>query len=429
MHPRGIHIKFNQKVVNNLIIPNRFYSSSKGSSGSRRPAAVRRHLQPSPLKSKEALTVASTATANINTNNSNIDGTAAVPYQIDGANYQKVVSLGREESPTLDRASPASILLKNSALLVSRQLELLNIVLGWEQANQYVLKNPKGEAVGYLLEDKGILSTISRQLLHTRRPFNALVTDLQGNAVLKISRPVQLFLNSSIKVERGDGVEIGRVDSDWHLLRRRYNLFVGSEKRMRIDEATLSWDFNATSADDGQNLGLINRNWSGFVTEIFTDKGQYVVHFDATPNQKRSLSLEERAVLLACAITIDIDYFSRHSSSHHSSGLMGPVILGEGGGGSDESAPARTTPPPPSPPNGGLGGDVGGLGGMGDMGGSGFPSNPAPSPPPQSPQGQKNEWGDDPFLSDEEAGISSEEPDDSSSFLSDLWGAITGNDD
>jgi hypothetical protein len=136
----------------------------------------------------------------------------------------------------------------------------------------------------------------------------------------------------------------------------------------------LSWDF--TMADlYGNLIGSINRNFRGFGREIFTDTGQYVLRMDsASPettnitnsgavrrfpervmelvpipqetkprsktlesnrygqknmellNQKpqmelvertsaRGLSLDQRAVMLATAVSIDFDYFS-HSSGY-----------------------------------------------------------------------------------------------------------------
>lgn len=49
---------------------------------------------------------------------------------------------------------------------------MLNVFMGFEQANRYAIMNVKGEHVGYLAEeDQGILSTVSRQVLRTHRPF------------------------------------------------------------------------------------------------------------------------------------------------------------------------------------------------------------------------------------------------------------------
>jgi hypothetical protein len=136
----------------------------------------------------------------------------------------------------------------------------------------------------------------------------------------------------------------------------------------------LSWDF--TLADlNGNLIGSINRNFRGFGREIFTDTGQYVLRMDAASPEttniansdvvtqfpkritellpvpqdseknltnhprtaasfKRSvvrhrvpemslvertsakgLTLDQRAVMLATAVSIDFDYFSHHSGA------------------------------------------------------------------------------------------------------------------
>lgn len=73
-------------------------------------------------------------------------------------------------------------------------------------------------------------------------------------------------------------------------------------------------------------LAQIDRDWRGFGFEIFTDAGQYVIRFGSSdPNSKigpartiqelevtRPLTLAERAVAVALAISLDNDYFSRH---------------------------------------------------------------------------------------------------------------------
>jgi len=49
---------------------------------------------------------------------------------------------------------------------------MMNVFMGFEQANRYVIMNVNGEHVGYLAEeDQGIMSTITRQVLRTHRPF------------------------------------------------------------------------------------------------------------------------------------------------------------------------------------------------------------------------------------------------------------------
>jgi hypothetical protein len=47
--------------------------------------------------------------------------------------------------------------------------------------------------------------------------------------------------------------------------------------------------------------------------QLFTDGNIYMVKMDMLEDAVRVLTYDERAVLLATAITIDNDYFSRHS--------------------------------------------------------------------------------------------------------------------
>lgn len=126
-----------------------------------------------------------------------------------------------------------------------------------------------------------------------------------------------------------------------------------------VDARLLAWDFYLQD-EHGQILASVNRNFMGFGRELFTDTGQYVLRFDkgvadqevqerieqgvgineelkkvAEENKEAKLeherketqstaivpvpdiseaglTLDQRAILLAAAITIDIDYFSRH---------------------------------------------------------------------------------------------------------------------
>lgn len=108
-----------------------------------------------------------------------------------------------------------------------------------------------------------------------------------------------------------------------------------------VDEPFLSWDFSLLTADK-QLIGSVNRNFSGFAREIFTDTGVYALRMDSASlaeehsrrhllsqtnqttvpayDEKRTgMTLDQRAVMLAAAVSIDFDYFSRHTNT---SGIM-----------------------------------------------------------------------------------------------------------
>ena len=187
---------------------------------------------------------------------------------------------------------------------------------------------------------------------------------------------------------------IGEAQQQWAPLRRKYNLFVhrdspdpstpqltsgdlplSNSKALQpssaeapnsggefgqfayVDEPFLSWDFSLLTSDS-KLLGSVNRNFAGFGREIFTDTGVYALRMDSAglaqepghliskTGQRAQLAegpgmtLDQRAVMLATAVSVDFDYFSRKSGG---TGLMGgfwPVWLPGGTGGGAAGAEA-----------------------------------------------------------------------------------------
>ncbi|XP_052874957.1 altered inheritance rate of mitochondria protein 25 isoform X2 [Gossypium arboreum] len=225
--------------------------------------------------------------------------------------------------PTSPEEAQIAPLLARSNLLITRDIEWANLVLGFEQENRYAIVDvcyPQSP-VGFIREQSNV---ISRQLLRLRRPFVAYITDAMGNELFRVRRPFW-WITSSIYVEI-DGKEIGVVHRRWHLWRRVYDLYLGNKQFAVVENPGL-WNWTFTLKDiDGQVLAEIDRDWRGFGFEIFTDAGQYVIRFGkADPVLKtgpasmiqeldvsRSLTLSERAIALALAISLDNDYFSRH---------------------------------------------------------------------------------------------------------------------
>ncbi|KAK8619585.1 hypothetical protein V6N13_135867 [Hibiscus sabdariffa] len=225
--------------------------------------------------------------------------------------------------PTSQEEAQIAPLLARSNLLITRDIEWANLVLGFEQENRYAIVDvfyPQSP-VGFIREQSNI---ITRQLLRSRRPFVAYITDAMGQELFRVRRPFW-WITSSIFVEI-DGKEIGVVHRRWHLWRRVYDLYLGNKQFAVVENPGL-WNWTFTLKDiDGQVLAEIDRDWRGFGFEIFTDAGQYVIRFgNADPISKtgpasmiqeldvrRPLTLSERAVAVALAISLDNDYFSRH---------------------------------------------------------------------------------------------------------------------
>lgn len=247
--------------------------------------------------------------------------------------------------------------------------------------SKYVVYNAEGETVGYIAEDSHTLtSTMARNLAGTHRAFSCHVMDPSGRVVLKIRRGFA-WINSHIQIfhiyQEGSEVLVGEVKQIWSLLRRKYDLYLKRGDTMQqfgsIDEPTLSWDFSVLS-EDKKLIGSINRNMRGLLKELFTDTGHYVLRMDAvdpaTANlstsalvtqgenaeartamantaaralvniEKRPMKLDERAVLMATAVSIDFDYFSKLSGAGHGGIMPMPFFFPMG---SPAGAP-ETTP-------------------------------------------------------------------------------------
>jgi hypothetical protein len=167
--------------------------------------------------------------------------------------------------------------LGQDTLVVTREIEMMNVFLGFEQANKYAIKNAQGESVGYLAEsEKGVLGgSVQRQLLRNHRPFEAQILDTAGNVMMIIRRPFT-FINSKISIynvepSTKEEVLVGEVHQIFHVIRRKYELFVskGGEKGNEeleqfadIDEGLWAWDFMLKD-DDQRPLGAISRNFRG----------------------------------------------------------------------------------------------------------------------------------------------------------------------
>lgn len=270
----------------------------------------------------------------------------------------------------------ATTILNEPTIVIERQLEMMNIFLGFEQANKYAIMDVMGNRIGYMQErDFSIGKAILRQIYKLHRPFTVDVFDNWGNVILTIRRPFS-WINSHIKAflpplttveqdyvrnspgfvgdvhsatpfgnvpqpqyvddSQGEGILVGESIQNWHLWRRRYELFQrdygqgGSFSEFgQIDAPFLSFEFPVMDAT-GKIVAGVDRNWVGLGREFFTDTGVYIVRFDSKqsfenvyPPEMVSdtvLNLDQRAVLLANAVSIDYDYFSRHS--RHGGGLL-----------------------------------------------------------------------------------------------------------
>ncbi|KAK9247652.1 Scramblase-domain-containing protein [Lipomyces tetrasporus] len=248
--------------------------------------------------------------------------------------YREVIGPKGEVTRVIDdpkgivqRSDLITPLLENPELIIKRELEIIGLAVGYEQANRYSLMSRDRLSLGSMEEvDQGFLTFITRQLYRLHRPFTVRAYDAFGNHILTLRRRFS-WINSRLQVflppdENGEEVLIGESHQRWHPWRRRYNLFLREESFKQfaiIDAPLLSYRFDLLN-EQGRLLGIVWRQWMGIGTEVFTDVGEYILAMDSASTEEsiadekaQGMTLDERAVMLATSISIDFDYFSRHS--------------------------------------------------------------------------------------------------------------------
>ena len=97
------------------------------------------------------------------------------------------VNIAEDPNAIVKSTHPATNILAQSGLVVQRQIEMMNIFLGFEQANRYIVMDPHGNHVGYMAEhDGGFGKALSRQAFRTHRPFTTHVFDRDQKEVLRV---------------------------------------------------------------------------------------------------------------------------------------------------------------------------------------------------------------------------------------------------
>lgn len=104
------------------------------------------------------------------------------------SNLLAPVNIPDDPHGVLKSDHPAMSILANSTIVIQRQLEMMNVLLGFEQANRYVIMDGQGNHIGYLAErENGFGGTMARQMFKTHRSFTTHVFDKNEREVLRVS--------------------------------------------------------------------------------------------------------------------------------------------------------------------------------------------------------------------------------------------------
>lgn len=215
-----------------------------------------------------------------------------------------------------------------SQLLVHQQVELLEILSGWEGENKYQIKNTLGQQVYFAAEESG---GCERQCCGSSRGFIMHITDNLGQEVLRVTRDFKCCAGWNccacseccafeIRVEAPVGQVIGYSAQLQSCTRPRYSIMDAGHQEILYVEGPLcvcqgiccTWDqeFRIMAQDRNQEIGKIAKQWTGIVREMTTDADNFSISFPV------DLDVRIKAVLLGLLFLIDFMHFEQKQNKN-----------------------------------------------------------------------------------------------------------------
>lgn len=198
-----------------------------------------------------------------------------------------------------------AMIVSAKTLAVEQRHELVEL-LGFEMRNKYEILGEDGAAVGFCTEQqKGFFGFLARMLLGHWRPFDLFFFDHERQQVLTAHHPFRVLFQR-LEVSLPDGRPLGALQSRFAVLSKRFDVEDASGGVIMTVCSPLWKIWTFPFVKDGRPAATVVKKWSGLLAEGFTDKDRFRVEFEDP-----SLSPDERLLILAAALFVDLQYFER----------------------------------------------------------------------------------------------------------------------
>lgn len=191
-----------------------------------------------------------------------------------------------------------------SGLVISQRRELAELI-GFETRNKYEIKNEQAQVIGFCAEQRaGFLGAVARHFLGHWRTFELHFFDATRQLRLRAVHPFRFFFQR-LEVFQPDGARVGAIQQKFGILRKRFEIENESgQVILRMESGFFSfWTFPIFRGH--QEVATVQKRWSGFLKEVFTDGDNFHVKFSP------SLQEKERWLVLATSLFVDLQYFER----------------------------------------------------------------------------------------------------------------------
>lgn len=206
-------------------------------------------------------------------------------------------------------------LMASSQFRASQQKHTAEWVMGWEQANRYVLDAEDGRTLFFIDETgEGVLAALARNFW-AFRTIRLEFTTTSGTRVMRLTRPWRPFF-SRAEVEAWDGQVMGILQQRLAIVRRRIDVLTpaGHELARIVGPLLRPWTFEVEQK--GRHIATIRKKWSGLGREFFTDADNFGIELHAPVDGRL------RQLLVAATMMVDLLWFEERKGQGGLVGLL-----------------------------------------------------------------------------------------------------------
>ncbi|WP_259218169.1 phospholipid scramblase family protein [Bradyrhizobium centrosematis] len=177
-------------------------------------------------------------------------------------------------------------------------------LFGLETRNKYRIREENGRDLLYAAEQqKGVLGFLFRQLFGHWRSFEVHFFDAARQPVMRGIHPFRFFFQC-LELRSRDDRLIGTIERQFSIFTKRFHVH-DAQGRVVLEVTSPLWKvWTFPFMRGGREQARVAKKWSGLGSELFTDRDNFLVEY-----LERSLTEDERALVLAAAIYIDLMYF------------------------------------------------------------------------------------------------------------------------
>jgi uncharacterized protein YxjI len=200
-----------------------------------------------------------------------------------------------------------AIVQQSSEIMIVQKRELVEL-FGIETRNKYSIE-VNGAPFAFAAEQgKGGLAFLARMFFGHWRTFEIHFFDNTRQLVLRALHPFR-FLFQRLEVSNAEGRLLGSIQQRFAVFSKRFDVSDAAGRLLLSVKSPLWRPWTFAFQRDGRELARVEKKWSGMLQEAFTDADRFRVAFESP-----ELNLDERSLVLAAGIFIDLQYFEQKAS-------------------------------------------------------------------------------------------------------------------